>query len=154
MASRKRTFSQRAKTLEIDRKDEAEDEEGRLTLVLKSSSSSQTETALSLLETCLEIPEDEVIENLLQSSQLLLCRLTEDWKKGFELIKRLWLKYNSNFVICSVIVNMLIQFVPDIPMVSLQELDFIISIFENGWFIYLSCLVQLQYTFRNRKVFY
>lgn len=131
-SSRKRTYSQRAKTLEIDRKDEVEEEEGRLRLLLKQSSSLQTETALSLLETCLEIPEDEVIENLLQSSQLLLSCLSEDWEKVLELIKRIWSKYNANSVICSVLVNMLIQFVPDVPPLSLQQLHFIISMFENG----------------------
>ena len=127
MASRKRTSSQRTKTLELDRREEGDETHPKLLL-----RSRQRESGLSVLENCLSLPEDDMIESLLQASQLLLCRLPEDWEESFEVIKRIWQKYCTNPVVCAVIVNTLVQFVSEIPPLSSQHLNYILSMFENG----------------------
>ena len=131
MASRKRTASQRAKTLELDRNEKGKEETPKL--VLKTSSTQrQGDSGLLSLERCLDLQEDEVIDHLLLASQLLLYRLHQDWEEGFELIKLLWQKYNTNAVISGVLVNMLMQMAPQAPSLSIHHHTFMLSMFENG----------------------
>ena len=123
-SSRKRSSSQRAETLEHERVEQ------QPRLLLKSY---QKESGLFILEKCLDAPEDEVIDSLLLAFQLLLCRMPEDWEEAFELIKRLWLKYNNvNSVISAVMVNMLLQFLPEVPCPPVHHLEYLLSMFENG----------------------
>lgn len=135
-SSRKRTLSQRSKALEIPEKDETEKQ---LKLVLKPSNARQAETSVSVLRGCIEVPEEgEVVEGLLLTSQLMV---PEEWGEIQELIKQLWHKYESNAVICSVLLNLMMRMIQQqsaLPATSQQLylsasfLNFVLSIFNNG----------------------
>lgn len=132
-SSRKRTHSHRSKTLEVVEKDEIEKQSK---LVLKARQS-VTENSVSVLRGCLEVPEEaEVVEGLLLTAQLMI---PQEWGELQGLMKLLWTKHDTNPVICSVLLNLMMKMVQQSAMsqrttstLSADFLNFAIAIFNNG----------------------